>query len=127
MAPDDKLRADARSNRDRILAVARDALAADPQTSLHAIAKAVGVGQGTLYRHFPTREALVLGVYRDGIEALVKLAPSNTRLCGPSGSGASASPIMAARSTALRTCSGPRCQNRIFRKPTGRWSMPFDS
>jgi AcrR family transcriptional regulator len=76
MAPDDKLRADARSNRDRILAVARDALAADPQTSLHAIAKAVGVGQGTLYRHFPTREALVLGVYRDGIEALVKLAPS---------------------------------------------------
>jgi AcrR family transcriptional regulator len=72
---DDKLRADARANRDRILAVARDALAADPEVSLHSIAKAAGVGQGTLYRHFPTREALVLGVYRNEIDALVALAP----------------------------------------------------
>jgi AcrR family transcriptional regulator len=72
----EKRRSDARSNRDRILAVARDALARDPETSLHFIAKAAGVGQGTLYRHFPTREALVLGVYRDSIEALVNLAPS---------------------------------------------------
>jgi AcrR family transcriptional regulator len=73
---DEKLRADARANRDRILEVARDALAADPQASLHSIAKAAGVGQGTLYRHFATREALVLGVYRKEIDALVRLAPA---------------------------------------------------
>ncbi len=75
MADDDvKLRADARDNRDRILGVARDALAADPSVSLNAIAKAAGVGAGTLYRHFPSREALVLSVYRNEIEALVALA-----------------------------------------------------
>lgn len=71
-----KRRADARTNRDRILAVARDTLAIDPAASLHSIAKAAGVGQGTLYRHFPTRESLVLGIYRDSIDELVSLAPS---------------------------------------------------
>jgi AcrR family transcriptional regulator len=71
----EKLRADARANRDRILEVARDALAADPGVSLNAIAKEARVGAGTLYRHFPTREALVLGVYRKEIDALVALAP----------------------------------------------------
>lgn len=76
MSRDANMRSDARNNRDRLLAVARDVLAADPHASLHSIAKAAGVGQGTLYRHFPTREALVLGVYRDGIDALVALAPS---------------------------------------------------
>ena len=73
---DERLRTDARANRDRILEVARDALAADPQASLHSIAKAAGVGQGTLYRHFATREALALGVYRKEIDALVRLAPA---------------------------------------------------
>jgi AcrR family transcriptional regulator len=73
---DDRLRADARANRDRILEVAHEALAADPEASLHSIAKAAGVGQGTLYRHFATREALVLGVYRNEIDALAELAPS---------------------------------------------------
>jgi AcrR family transcriptional regulator len=38
--------------------------------------KAAGVGPGTLYRHFPTREALVLGVYRKEIQQLVDLAPA---------------------------------------------------
>ena len=73
---EEKLRADARANRDRLLDVAREALAADPESSLNSIAKAAGVGAGTLYRHFPTREALVLGVYRNEIDALVALAPS---------------------------------------------------
>lgn len=73
---EERLRADARANRDRILEVARDALAADPQASLHSIAKTAGVGQGTLYRHFATREALVLALYRRDIEALVELAPT---------------------------------------------------
>jgi AcrR family transcriptional regulator len=76
MADDEaKLRADAQANRDRILDVARDALAADPSVSLNAIAKGAGVGPGTLYRHFPSREALLVGVYRKEIDALVELAP----------------------------------------------------
>jgi AcrR family transcriptional regulator len=64
MVVDENLRADARANRDRILDVARDALATDPAASLNSIAKAAGVGAGTLYRHFPSCEFLVLGVYR---------------------------------------------------------------
>ena len=71
-----KLRADARGNRARILEVARTALADDPAATLNSIAKSAGVGQGTLYRHFPTREALVLGVYREEIDDLVGLAPT---------------------------------------------------
>jgi AcrR family transcriptional regulator len=73
---DGKLRLDAQVNRERLLDVARQALSADPKASLHAIAKAAGVGQGTLYRHFPTREALVLGVYRREVDDLVQLAPT---------------------------------------------------
>ena len=76
MVEDGILRADARANRDRILDVARDALAADPAASLNSIAKAAGVGAGTLYRHFPSRESLVLGVYRKEIDTLVALAPT---------------------------------------------------
>ncbi len=75
MADDEKLRGDAQANRERILDVARIALAADSKASLNAIAKSAGVGAGTLYRHFPSREALVLGVYRKEIDALVNLAP----------------------------------------------------
>lgn len=73
---DETLRADAQLNRERILDVARDALASSPQASLNSIAKAAGVGPGTLYRHFPNREALVLGVYRQEIQQLVDLAPA---------------------------------------------------
>jgi len=72
----EELRADARANKDRILDVAREALIADPAASLNSIAKAAGVGAGTLYRHFPTRESLVLGLYRKEIALLVALAPS---------------------------------------------------
>ncbi len=56
--------------------MARTVLAADPTAPLSTIAKTAGVGQGTLYRHFPTREALVLGVYRKEIDAIVALAPT---------------------------------------------------
>ncbi|RJQ77091.1 TetR/AcrR family transcriptional regulator [Pseudonocardiaceae bacterium YIM PH 21723] len=68
-------RSDARSNRERLLNVAREALAADPATSLTAIAKQAGVGIGTLYRHFPTREALILQLYRTNLQELIDLAP----------------------------------------------------
>ena len=73
---DSGLRADARANRDRILAIARDAFAADPSASLNAIAKAARVGAGTLYRHFSSRETLLVGVYRQEIDTLVALAPA---------------------------------------------------
>lgn len=65
-------RADALLNRARILAVAYAAFADDPKVSLNTIAKLAGVGPGTLYRHFPTREDLLLAVYRQEIQSLVE-------------------------------------------------------
>ncbi len=75
MAAHNPLRADARANRERILEVAREALLADAEVSLNSVAKAAGVGAGTLYRHFPSRESLILEVYRKEIETLIALAP----------------------------------------------------
>ncbi|WP_155359023.1 TetR/AcrR family transcriptional regulator [Acrocarpospora macrocephala] len=69
-------RKDALGNRERILTVARDALAASTSASLTAIAKQAGVGIGTLYRHFPTRESLILELYRHDIQQLIDLAPA---------------------------------------------------
>ncbi len=71
VAPREAQRADAQRNRSRILDVAYTAFAADPDVSLNAIAKLAGVGPGTLYRHFPTREALLLAVYQEEVEHLV--------------------------------------------------------
>ncbi len=65
------LRADAVKNRAHILRVAHDAFAKDGATSLNAIAKQSGVGPGTLYRHFPTREDLILAVYQHDVQRLV--------------------------------------------------------
>jgi len=73
--PHEPLRADAQQNRDRILEVARDALIVSSDASLNSIAKKAGVGPGTLYRHFPNRESLVLAVYRHDVEELVDAAP----------------------------------------------------
>ena len=69
------MRADARRNRDRLVEVAVGAFAAGgADVSLEAIARDAGVGIGTLYRHFPTREDLVEAVYRDRIAALCSSA-----------------------------------------------------
>jgi AcrR family transcriptional regulator len=68
-------RSDALKNREAILQVAHDALAESPDASLNSIAKRAGVGAGTLYRHFPTREALILAVYRHDIDRLVASVP----------------------------------------------------
>jgi AcrR family transcriptional regulator len=73
---DESLRADARHNRDRILEVAHDVFAESPDASLNSIAKRAGVGAGTLYRHFPTREALILAVYRHDIQQLLESVPA---------------------------------------------------
>ena len=70
----ERRRADARQNRERILEAARVAFAASPNASLNSIAKAAGVGPGTLYRHFPTREALFEAVYRREVQHLSELA-----------------------------------------------------
>jgi len=69
-------RADALKNREAILQVARDALTESPDASLNSIAKRAGVGAGTLYRHFPTREALILEVYRHEIGRLGQAVPA---------------------------------------------------
>lgn len=68
-------RSDAQENHARIIETAHTAFTVDPSASLLAIAKAAGVGQGTMYRHFPSREALLLAVYREELEALIAAAP----------------------------------------------------
>jgi AcrR family transcriptional regulator len=65
------MRADARVNRERILSVAYQAFADDPDISLNRIGKLAGVGAGTLYRHFPTREDLILAVYRQELQSIL--------------------------------------------------------
>jgi AcrR family transcriptional regulator len=70
------LRSDAQQNRDRILEVALEAFTASSTASLNSIAKKAGIGIGTLYRHFPTREALVLEVYRTEVQHVVDAAPA---------------------------------------------------
>ncbi|WP_205717983.1 TetR/AcrR family transcriptional regulator [Actinomadura soli] len=68
-------RADAQRNRERILQAARDLVHEPGELKLNAVAKACGIGQGTLYRHFPTREDLLAEVYRREVEDLVAAAP----------------------------------------------------
>jgi AcrR family transcriptional regulator len=66
-----KPRADAERTRDRILQVAKEAFTRfGADASLDDIAKQAGVGAGTLYRHFPSREALIGAVYRSEVEKL---------------------------------------------------------
>jgi AcrR family transcriptional regulator len=72
------LRSHAHANRERLLAAAREALAADPAASLNSIAKSASVGPATLYRHFPTRDALLVAVYRAEVENLIALSHALT-------------------------------------------------
>jgi AcrR family transcriptional regulator len=68
---DRSLRADARRNRERLIEVGRDAFAEHgADAPMDDIARRAGVGAGTLYRHFPTRDALLLAVYRSDIETI---------------------------------------------------------
>ncbi|MES1148435.1 MAG: TetR/AcrR family transcriptional regulator [Bradyrhizobium guangdongense] len=70
-----KPRADAVRNRERVLEAAKAVFnAGGPEASLEAVAKRAGVGIGTLYRHFPTREDLFEAVYRREVEQLSELA-----------------------------------------------------
>jgi AcrR family transcriptional regulator len=70
-----KPRADAIRNRERVLEAAKAVFSqGGPKAGLEAVARQAGVGIGTLYRHFPTREALYEAVYRHEVEQLVELA-----------------------------------------------------
>jgi AcrR family transcriptional regulator len=70
-----KPRADAIRNRERVLEAAKAVFSqGEAGASLEAVARHAGVGIGTLYRHFPTREALYEAVYRHEVEQLVELA-----------------------------------------------------
>src|SRR5579872_5743227 len=72
--PAEPRRSDARRNRDAIVAAALVALTESPEVSLNAIARRAGVANATLYRHFPTREELVLAVYEHEVRRLVDAA-----------------------------------------------------
>src|ERR1700740_432803 len=70
-----KPRADAVRNRELVLEAAKTVFSAGgADASLEAVARTAGVGIGTLYRHFPTREALFEAVYRREVQQLADLA-----------------------------------------------------
>ncbi|MEV0635605.1 helix-turn-helix domain-containing protein [Streptomyces sp. NPDC050619] len=78
------MRADARRNYERLLAAATEAFAEHGEgASLDDIAKRAGVGSGTLYRHFPTRQALLEAAYVDRIEAIAARAEEIARELPP--------------------------------------------
>ena len=69
--PARKPRADAQRNRERILEIAKAVFTRDgAAASLDDIARQAGIGPGTLYRHFPTRDTLIEAVYRSEVEKL---------------------------------------------------------
>jgi AcrR family transcriptional regulator len=76
------MRADARRNRDAIVAAARVAFERNDQLRFDDFAARAGVGVGTLYRHFPTREALAAAVYQGEVTALCELARTSARPAG---------------------------------------------
>ncbi|MCU1684006.1 MAG: TetR-family transcriptional regulator [Amycolatopsis sp.] len=69
-------RADTRRNHERILAAALESLTTTGEVSFNTIARTAEVGVGTVYRHFPTPDALVLAVYRREVQHLVDVVPS---------------------------------------------------
>jgi AcrR family transcriptional regulator len=79
-----KPRTDAQRNRERILEVAKEAFTRrGANASLDDIAKEAGVGAGTLYRHFPTRDALIEAVYRTEVERLAAAERKFTETMAP--------------------------------------------
>ena len=73
--PSRKPRADAQRNRERLIDAAKSAFAeAGPEVSLEEVARRAGVGIGTFYRHFPTRDAIVEAVYRREVRQLAEAA-----------------------------------------------------
>lgn len=72
---EEPLRADAARNRERVLAVARERLSCGDSTlQMNQIAREAGVGVGTVYRHFPTRQDLLEALVNEHVEALLAQA-----------------------------------------------------
>ena len=69
------MRSDAAQNRARLIDVTREALESDPPPTMAAVARSAGVGQGTLYRNFPTWDDLVMAVHRSDVADLVAMVP----------------------------------------------------
>ena len=93
------------TNRERAHPVGgHEAFSDDPDVSLNSIAKRAGVGPGTLYRHFPTREDLILAVYQHDVQAVVDSVPEvlaeHAARSTRSGCGSCDSPSTSASSTA---------------------------
>jgi AcrR family transcriptional regulator len=79
-----QLRADARRNYDRLIAAAREAFAEHGlEATLDDIVKRAALGPGTLYRHFPNREALLAAVYRGDVEGLAARAAELAETLSP--------------------------------------------
>lgn len=76
-------RADAQQNRERILTVALTELTVSADVPLSTIARKAGVGQATFYRHFPTRETLVMEVYRHEMLQVTTFAAQLLQTCPP--------------------------------------------
>ncbi|MEI5678561.1 TetR/AcrR family transcriptional regulator [Mesorhizobium sp. CGMCC 1.15528] len=126
-----KPRADSIRNREILLEAATQIFSAGgPQASLEAVARQAGVGIGTLYRHFPTREALFEAVYRhevdhlgelaellardsDPVEALRKWLHANVRLVATKKGMVEALQLVAHGSTELKAYSFERMSNAI--------------
>ncbi|WP_216893982.1 TetR/AcrR family transcriptional regulator [Nocardia alni] len=82
--PGRALRADARRNRERVLAAAQEAFAAEGiSVPLDEIARRAGVGPGTVYRHFPTKEALFHAAMLDRVERMLEHARSLSSAVDP--------------------------------------------
>jgi len=78
------LRADARRNRERILTASRELFAREgPQAQMDDIAAHAGVGIGTVYRHFPTKEALLTAMVRDRFQEFAEIATAAESIADP--------------------------------------------
>jgi AcrR family transcriptional regulator len=78
------LRADARRNRERVLVAARQTFAADGlDAQVDDIASRAGVGVGTVYRHFPTKEALLEAIANEGYEEICRIASESLEIEDP--------------------------------------------
>lgn len=116
------MRADAQRNYDRLLATARDAFHEHGgAASLDDIAKRAGVGPGTLYRHFPTREALQEAVYR---EATLEMCERGRELARTAEPGVALDTWLG---LFVENCSSNRGLSRALMESTGKEAEMFVS
>lgn len=114
------MRADARRNYDRLVTAARAAFAEQgAEASLDDIARRAGVGPGTLYRHFPTRLALLEAVYRDDVTALCTQAEELARAEPPEQA------LAAWMRTFVRYATGKRGLVAALKETLGEQTTPF--